>query len=368
MSRLSVDIYELTDAALAADYTRVRRVANRLAQFLMSDDEDGAKKIRSLLRRKGVPLRASGYAETLPVDTKSRAPLVEEQDWPTTPLFLNGDAAATFSSFIDDVQNSELLSKMGLTNRQSLLLSGPPGTGKSLIAGHIASQIGRPLYVVRLDAVISSLLGDTAKNIRNVFDYVPGRDGVLFLDEMDAVAKMRDDKHELGELKRVVNTVIQGLDSLDDRAVVIGATNHAQLLDPAIFRRFPYRIEVGLPDEEVRSSLWRHFLLNDADLDKVHLTLGKISDGLTGADIQNIAWAVRRNAVLDSNDLDIAAVAYSVIQRRRSGVGLPSRGLISSEAKREAANILVGELKLSGAEAARLLGVSRQAVAAYLKD
>src|SRR5579863_3140015 len=130
-----------------------------------------------------------------------------------------------------------------------MLIAGPPGTGKTLLAGHIAAQLNRPLYTVRLDSVISSLLGDTAKNIRSFFDFVPIRGGILFLDEMDAIAKLRDDRQELGELKRVVNTVIQGLDSLDDHAVVIAATNHPQLLDSAIWRRFPYKIELGAPND-----------------------------------------------------------------------------------------------------------------------
>src|SRR5208282_1702746 len=98
--------------------------------------------------------------------------------------------------------NVELLSSKGISNRLCVLIAGPPGTGKTLLAGHIAAQLGRPLYTVRLDSVISSLLGDTAKNIRSFFDFVPSREGVLFLDEMDAIEKLRDDRQELGELKR----------------------------------------------------------------------------------------------------------------------------------------------------------------------
>ena len=87
---------------------------------------------------------------------------------------------------------------------------------------------------MRLDSIISSLLGDTAKNIRNIFDFVAGKNAVLFLDELDAIAKMRDDRDELGELKRVVNTMIQGIDSLEPSAIALAATNHAQMLDAAI--------------------------------------------------------------------------------------------------------------------------------------
>ena len=230
------NVLELADAALSADYTRVRRAANALARDLDKNGETSiAKELKALVRKRGVPLKASGYMESLPVDSKSRLPLVEEQTWPDTPIFLNESGWRVFSDFIADARRIDDLSAKGLASRLGLLLSGPPGTGKSLLAGHIAAQLSRPLYVVRLDSVISSLLGDTAKNIRSVFDFVPARNAVLFLDEMDAVAKLRDDRHELGELKRVVNTVIQALDGLDPSSIVVAATNHAHLLDPAIW-------------------------------------------------------------------------------------------------------------------------------------
>ena len=142
---------------------------------------------------------------------------------------------------------------------------GDPGTGKSLLASHIAAQLDRPLYIARLDALISSRLGETAKNVRSIFDFIPVRNAVLFLDEMDAIAKLRDDRQELGELKRVVNAVIQGLDTLTNDVIVIGATNHPHLLDPAIFRRFPYKLELGPPSEDTRAEMWRTFLRLHAD-------------------------------------------------------------------------------------------------------
>ena len=134
-----------------------------------------------------------------------------------------------------------------------------------MLTTHLATRLSRPFYIVRLDSVISSLLGDTAKNIRAVFEFVPSQNAVLLLDEMDAVAKLRDDLHELGELKRVANTVIQELDSLDSHAIVVVATNHSHLLDPAIWHRFLYKIHLENPDMEVREGLWNHFLFEDED-------------------------------------------------------------------------------------------------------
>lgn len=360
------DLFELVDAALAADYTRVRRVGSKIAGDL--DDENAARTLRTLIRRKGVPLRASGYAESLPVDGKSRLPLIEEQPWPTTPVFLSDANGAVVTSFLEDVRNADLLASKGLATRLSMLLAGPPGTGKTLLAGHIAAQLGRPLYTVRLDSVISSLLGDTAKNIRSIFDFVPSREAVLFIDEMDAVAKVRDDRHELGELKRVVNTVIQGLDSLDDRAVVLAATNHPQLLDPAIWRRFPYKVDLGLPDAGARTDLWHHFLFEaDASAAQLAQTLATVSEGLSGADIQNIALSARRHAALNGGPVDASAVVWAVLRSREGPLTLPSRSGVAADHRKEVAQHLSG-VAVKAADIARLLGVTRQTVGAYLKE
>lgn len=144
-------IAELIEAAMSADYTAVRRAGNAIARQLASqNDQDGAKAIQSILRKRGVPLQASGYAEALPRDGASRLPLIEEGQWPTTPIMLNGDPGATISQFIDDAKHIDLLSEKGVSARLGLLLYGPPGTGKSLLAGHVAASLGRPFYIARL--------------------------------------------------------------------------------------------------------------------------------------------------------------------------------------------------------------------------
>jgi SpoVK/Ycf46/Vps4 family AAA+-type ATPase len=361
-------LIELADAALAADYTRVRRVAHALARELEKAGNDtAAKELRAVVRKRGVPLRASGYMESLPVDSKSRLPLVEEQAWPSNPIFLNDEASRTFRDFLSDVENIDALSAKGLASRLGLMLSGPPGTGKTLLAGHIAARLNRQFYIVRLDSVISSLLGDTAKNIRVVFDYVPAKNAVLFLDEMDAVAKLRDDRHELGELKRVVNTVIQGLDTLDEHAVVIAATNHPHLLDPAIWRRFPYKIELGLPEIEVRGDMWKHFLFEDRDDAPLGDILAVISDGLTGADIETISLTARRHALLNTRNLDLGTVALAVMNTRNGRSAMPQKEPLDSDQKRQLAIALKAQGNVSGADIARLLDVTRQAVYLYLK-
>ena len=305
-------IGSLIEAALAMNHEVVRQEAARLANLYRGPTgQHLATRIKALLKRTihGV----SGFAlQQLPVDPKSRLPLLEEEPWPSEPLLLEEAHERIIRRFIDEALAADRLAEAGLATRANLLLVGPPGTGKSLIAGHIAARLGRPLRIVRLDTVVSSLLGDTAKNIRAVFDSI-GDSGFLFLDEMDAVAKKRDDVHEVGELKRVVNTLLQGLDSLDSSAVLVAATNHAHLLDPAIWRRFPTRLTLDLPSESLRASIWLHYLALDQENERAALALARASEGMTGSDIREHALAARRHAFLTNGAVAFDAIATALL-------------------------------------------------------
>ncbi|MFP3341466.1 ATP-binding protein [Halomonas sp. SIMBA_159] len=367
MSLINVSILGLIEASLDANYSEVRRAANKIAQEIHIEDPDTARQIKSLVRRKGVPLRSSGYMEKLPTDPKSRMELVEETSFPETPLFLNEAERNVFESFSEDVLHADKLIKHGLSGRFNLMLSGPPGTGKTLIAGHIAARLNKPIYTVRLDSMVSSLLGDTAKNIRNVFDFVSSKGGVLFLDEVDAVAKLRDDKYEVGELKRVVNTLIQSLDSLDDKSIVIAATNHPRLLDPAIWRRFPYSIEFNYPDIDLRQVMWNFFLYSDEGDAQVTNSLAAISDQLTGADIENISYASRRRSILSDKEINLPRLVEAVIKSSSSRILIPKNGDLNAHEKKSLSIELYSKYRVSQSDIGKLLFVSRQAVSNYLK-
>lgn len=363
-------IISLLESAISANYTAVRRIGNMLAKQLLEErDIEGAKAIQALMKRKGVPLQASGYAEALPRDANSRLPLIEEAEWPSVPVFLNNDIGQVITQFLEDARNIDLLIKKGISSRLGLLIHGQPGTGKTLLAGHIAASLNRPFFIARLDSLISSRLGETSKNVRGIFEFIPTKNAILFLDEMDAIAKLRDDRHELGELKRVVNTVLQGLDTLPNEVIVIGATNHHHLLDPAIWRRFPYKVNLGLPEADVRKSMWLHFLFEEDGLrsDDAHI-LAMVSEGLSGADVENISLAARRRSVLSKTEISLAHILLAITQSKTGNLRFPESGEMSSEDKRKLAIHLSHIEGIAITDISRVIGVSRQMTHRYLKE
>lgn len=367
-ARIIDDIYARTiEAAVEGDLDNLRKAAS---DFISIHEANGrhsfGKRIATALRRRATSVDQMRSIERLPVDNKSRSSLVEEQPWPTMPLILSDTQEQILKRFILENRASATLSEANLSMRSNLLLSGPPGTGKSFIAGHIAAKLGLPLYVVRLDALVSSLLGDTAKNIRAIFDFANNSSSFLFIDEIDAVAKRRDDDKELGEIKRVVNTLIQGLDSVSPSTVIVAATNHSHLLDPAIFRRFPYTLDVSLPNAEMRDQLWGIYLASDDTIEIA--ALSKISEGLSGSDIKDLATSARRASIVLEAPLDIAALAWSVLKSSTTALSLPPIDGLTSDIRRKLNADLAAIGSLTFKEIGALTGVSKQAAMRMAKS
>ena len=151
------------------------------------------------------------------------------------------------SEMIEEQHRASVLRAQSLEPRHRVLLVGPPGNGKTSLAEAIAESLAVPFFVVRYEAMVGSFLGETATRLKHVFDYVRTTPCVLFFDEFDAVGKERGDIHETGEIKRVVSSLLMQVDDLPSYAVVLAATNHAELLDRAIWRRFQLRLKMDAP-------------------------------------------------------------------------------------------------------------------------
>jgi SpoVK/Ycf46/Vps4 family AAA+-type ATPase len=196
------------------------------------------------------------------------------------------------------VRSRAELEAKGIKVVTNLLLYGPPGCGKTHLARFIAHELKLPLYLVRLDGLVSSFLGSTSKNIRAVLEFASRTPCVLLLDEFDAIAKVRDDQQELGELKRIVNSFLQNLDALGTDVTLIAATNHEQLLDPAVWRRFHYQVQLDLPEAEQREKFWEMFSGDVVWSPKELKVLADLSDGFSVAAIETVMTRLRQRLIV----------------------------------------------------------------------
>lgn len=196
----------------------------------------------------------------------------------------------------------------GLHPTRTVLLSGPPGVGKSMTIRWIADQVGGPLIRIEPSDVIGSLLGESARSLSAVFADARDRGAVLALDEIDALAKRRDDIYDVGEFKRFVTTLLVELDRWPDRAPLIAATNHLDLLDPALERRFEVHVRLSLPDDQARAEILKQVLagLSLAPAWGTIDALVAITEGATGAGLTGLVHRAARRTVLDDEPLDRA--------------------------------------------------------------
>lgn len=200
---------------------------------------------------------------------------------------------------IEEQKKAADLLSMGITPTNRVLFCGPPGCGKTLTANAIAGEIDIPVAYVRLDGLVSSYLGQTGTNIRKIFEFVKNKRIMLFLDEFDAIAKKRDDAHELGELKRVVTTLLQNMDAMPGNVFLVAATNHHHLLDPAIWRRFNTSILLELPNVQQREVIINRFLVDTLNEYKVDVkTLVILTEGMSGAQVCNFLQALAKYCVM----------------------------------------------------------------------
>lgn len=219
-------------------------------------------------------------------------------------LILSEDIQTKVREVTLEYKNREMLKSLNLKSENRLLLCGPPGCGKTTTAHLISYILDLPLAYVRLDSLITSLLGQTGTNLRKIFDSVNNQEIVLFIDEFDAIAKKREDNNELGELKRVVNTLLQNIDLLPDNVFLIAATNHEDLLDRAIWRRFNTVLYLDLPDNKLREVFIKQLLLkysNNLELEVDEIKFSKLCKGLSFADIQEIISKSIKKCIIHEN-------------------------------------------------------------------
>jgi SpoVK/Ycf46/Vps4 family AAA+-type ATPase len=207
---------------------------------------------------------------------------------------------------IEEHHRADVLRASGFEPRHRVLLSGPPGNGKTSFAEAIAEGLGLPLFVVRYDVLIGSYLGETNTRLRKLFDYVRTSPSVLFFDEFDAIGKERGDNHETGEIKRVVSFLLMQLDQLPSYVIIVAATNHGELLDRAVWRRFQMRLAVPAPSKSDLDVFLDRIISNwpaqpSLAISKIAAKLGKVSY----AEALDFCQNCRRRQILGLGEMSV---------------------------------------------------------------
>lgn len=224
-------------------------------------------------------------------------------------LILNDNCLENVNQLIEEQQRASLLRAHNLDPRHRILLVGPPGNGKTSLAECIAEALAVPFFVVRYETMIGSFLGETAGRLKRVFDYARTTPCVLFFDEFDAVGKERGDIHETGEIKRVVTSLLMQIDDLPSYTVIVAATNHAELLDRAVWRRFQIRLNLPQPTTKELIIFFERFISSLKEWEGLHPAKIVRDLGPTSyAEAEQFTLDVRRRWVLSMYSVPLTSI------------------------------------------------------------
>ncbi len=374
--------------AMSSPTEGLTRQLERLRDGLLKSGEDKqAKYISNLLNRSSksqemtpstlVQSQMSRSAES--ITSATTPPVDKETSTPLATIVLPSDVVVerpifdesfhdAVSSLIEEWKNIDALLKMNVEPSRSCLIYGPPGTGKSHLASWMAKELGLPVVIAQLHGLMSSFLGTTARNINLLFEFANRYKCILLLDEFDAIAKLRDDPQEVGEIKRVVNALLQNLDRRKDSGLTIGITNHERLLDPAVWRRFEVQLAIPRPNFAVRCQIGKNYL-PPLDLSDSHVkVLAWLADGATGAEMESLVNAVKRSFAIGNDGASALIPALQKFATMNSGRLNESRRALLFESPIRIAEALLADSQLGfdQSDVADIFGRNKATVSRWL--
>ena len=311
---------------LLASYGRDEEFRAVVEQIIVEEEKKNNRVLAKSLRK---TLEAG---PSRPARPKALAPLIPFPDVagdyiePVEPshrkqdIILSPENIRLFTSLLEEFRRADEIKRHGLPVRSKLLFCGPPGSGKTFCAEIFAAELGLPLYVVKLDTLISSYLGETAANVRKIFEFARNKPCVLFFDEFDALARARDDSGEHNELRRVVNSLLIFIDRVRPKGFLVAATNLDQSLDPAIWRRFDEVIWFDRPD---RRMIERFLRLKFKNVKTAFdpLAHGEELEGYSYAEIDRLCVQAIKAAVIEKRkevtEHDFRSAAADESRRKR---------------------------------------------------
>lgn len=232
-------------------------------------------------------------------------------------MVLDAEMAEQLGRIMKEQKYHSRIREHGLSPRRKLLLVGPPGTGKTMTASVLAGELGIPLFSVRLDALITKFMGETAAKLRQIFDAINDVRGVYFFDEFDAIGSQRGLANDVGEIRRVLNSFLQMIEHDQSHSLIAAATNHVEILDYALFRRFDDVIEYRIPSAPQAAKLIQSRLGNFAPKPFSLKTITAKAEGLSYAEIKRAVDDAIKEALMYEEDRVKADVLTRTFDERR---------------------------------------------------
>lgn len=351
----------------AGDGEKVKIQAMRLIRILKEQNSPLAEEIKNAVfsnsqdntSRSIRRVKDNGISSPPPVDKDSGSEILNIDDPVSLPAGFIGsnEVKGPINLVLEERKKLKAMMEAGIQPTRKLLFTGPPGVGKTVCAKYLAQKLKLPLLTLDLATVVSSLFGKTGNNIKEAINYARNRPCVLLVDEIDAVAKMRDDKSDIGETKRLVTVLLQELDRWNENNILIAATNHYHLLDPAIHRRFDKVIEFQRPSSEDLKKVGLALVPKAGDLPRewMHL-LTLIMENTSFSDFQREVNNLRKSYFLFGEDgvqdyftslLNSSAFDLDKDKRKVMAVKLVQERNLSQRAASRITSIARGTLKLA---------------------
>jgi SpoVK/Ycf46/Vps4 family AAA+-type ATPase len=237
-------------------------------------------------------------------------------------LVLHDDIVSRFEKIIVEQKQKDKLRKFGLTASRKLMFVGPPGTGKTMSASMLATELKLPIYTIVLDSLITRFMGETASKLRAVFDHISQTRAVYLFDEFDAIGAQRNASNDVGEIRRVLNSFLMLVEQDTSDSIIIAATNHPELLDKALHRRFDHFINFSKPDSAQVEKLISQSL---SLFDLAHMDLLKVAEtgiGLSAAEVTRACDDAAKEAVLHNDAALTIEILLEAFERRKTGKAL----------------------------------------------
>lgn len=308
-------IIQLVKFGLDGKSNDFRMYVSRLVRKYRVSDAAFSKKLESLLHSTTAPETTSVRSVSREVRLTSETPVLRMDQLPDEgkPL-LSEWIAKQIEEMLEEREKANILANNGLTPTSTAIFTGPPGVGKTMTAQWIARRLGLPMYRLDLAEAIGSHLGETGSNLKAAFSKIRDIPGILFLDEIDAIAKTRSDDSDIGEMKRVVTVLLQELDDRNPASLILAATNNAPLIDPAVWRRFEVRIDFPMPDTEQITQMLEKELDTSGNLGEASATwitaLGLALKGVSFSEVKSTAMRIKKRVVLGQCSMEDAVIEY----------------------------------------------------------